>query len=190
MNLKEQIELLRTYEGTKKEWRNVHTSKEWILANQVASVVMSEPLNRSRNCGCLDDLFIMLKTISKTKIELKMEQSNNKFKLKPGILLFLDGTHYSNANITDKKSIEILQRFPVKINSFETYPNDWEKLTKVPKEEVIESSDSDELNDMDAEALRSLCDELAANTEGLRKLNHKAGKEKMIEYLLKNKVNG
>jgi hypothetical protein len=199
MNLKDQIKLLQSYESSKKNWRNVHTSNEWILADKVASIIMSQGLNKSKNCGCLDDLFIMLKTISQTKIELKMKQENNKFKLKPGILLFLGGTHYSNANITDEKSIEILTKFPTKIKDFETYPEDWEKLTGSdepgtnpnPGTNANENADVVELKDMDAEALRSLCDELAANTEGLSKLHHATkDPQKMINYLLKNKVNG
>jgi hypothetical protein len=197
MDLKEQIILLQSYESSKKVWRNIHTSSEWILADKVASLVMSQGLNKSKNCGCLDDLFYMLKTISKSKIELKQLQMENKFKLKPGILLFLDGTHYSNANITDKKSIEILKRFPVKIKDFETYPEDWEKLavseaapTNDPETSPA-NTDAVELADMDAEELRKLCDELAANTEGLKKLHHATkDSQKMIDYLLKNKVNG
>jgi len=185
MNLEQKIKLLLSFEGNKKTWRNIHNSNEWILANEIASIVMMQGLNKSKNCGCLEDLFIMLKTISKSKIELKEKQMENTFKLKENILIFLDGTHYSNANITDKKSIEILKRFPSKINDFENYPSDWETLTEV-KEEL--SGLNAELNGMDKEALRVLCDELALSTEGLRKLNHKAGKQKMIEYILKNEV--
>ena len=130
MELEEQINLLLSYEGTKKNWRNVHDSKEWILANEIASVVMGETLNKKPNCGCLNDLFYMLKNISKEKIKLKQLQMENEFELKSGILLFINGTHYSNANITDQKSIEILTKFPVKINAFSRYPKGWKDLTK------------------------------------------------------------
>ena len=198
MELKEKINLLLSYEGNKKQWKNQHNSKEWILANEVASIVMREPLNKVPNCGCLNDLFYMLKTISQQKIELKSKQMENEFELKPGILLFLEGTHYSNANITDEKSIEILKRFPVKINAFVRYPKNWKDLTKtektstqkVVKNEADNEVYKDELNGLDDTQLRELCNTLAEQTEGLRKVNHKAGTEKMIEYLLKNKVNG
>jgi len=186
MDLKSKIELLLSFEVNKKTWRNVHDSEEWILANEVAFVVMSQELNRSKNCGCLEDLFIMLKNISKSKIELKEKQMENKFKLKGNVLLFVNGTHYSNANITDEKSIEILKKFPTKIKDFETYPSDWKELTESEEGEL--EGLSAELNLMEEEALRVLCDELALSVEGLRKLNHKAGKQKMIEYLVKNEI--
>ena len=205
MDLEQQIKLLLSYEGTKQIWKNVHDSKEWILANEIASVIMREPLNRVPNCGCLTDLFYAVKNISKSKIKLKQLQMENEFELKPGILLFLDGTHYSNANITDDKSIEILKRFPIKIKDFIRYPKNWKELTEVKttkakseaksdSKKEVESKDNQEflaqeLEAMDDITLRNLCTKLAEETEGLNKLNHKAGKEKMIAYLLENKVN-
>jgi hypothetical protein len=190
MDLEKQINLLLSYEGSKKNWRNVHDSKEWILANKIASVIMGETLNKKPNCGCLNDLFYMLKNISKSKIKLKQLQMENEFELKPGILLFLNGTHYTNANITDEKSIEILTKFPVKIDAFIRFPKKWKDLTKGTETEAPKTEDSKELEDLSKEELRTLCDTLAEQTEGLRKLNHKAGTDKMIDYLLKNKVNG
>ena len=205
MDLEQQIKLLLSYEGTKQIWKNVHDSKEWILANEIASVIMREPLNRVPNCGCLTDLFYTVKNISKSKIKLKQLQMENEFELKPGILLFLDGTHYSNANITDDKSIEILKRFPIKIKDFIRYPKNWKELTEVKTTKAKSEAKSDskkevepkdnqeflaqELEAMDDITLRNLCTKLAEETEGLNKLNHKAGKEKMIAYLLENKVN-
>jgi len=205
MDLEQQIKLLLSYEGTKQIWKNVHDSKEWILANEIASVIMREPLNRVPNCGCLTDLFYTVKNISKSKIKLKQLQMENELELKPGILLFLDGTHYSNANITDDKSIEILKRFPIKIKDFIRYPKNWKELTEVKTTKAKSEAKSDskkevepkdnqeflaqELEAMDDITLRNLCTKLAEETEGLNKLNHKAGKEKMIAYLLENKVN-
>ena len=107
-----------------------------------------------------------------------------------GIILFLNGTHYTNANITDEKSLEILTKFPVKINAFVRFPKNWKELTKGTKTEALKTEESKELEGLSDEDLRTLCDKLAEQTEGLRKLNHKAGKDKMIDYLLKNKVNG
>ena len=190
MDLENEINLLLSYEGNKKNWRNVHDSKEWILANKIASVVMGETLNKKPNCGCLNDLFYMLKNISKSKIKLKQLQMENEFELKPGIFLFLNGTHYTNANITDENSLEILTKFPVKINAFVRFPKNWKELTKGTKTEALKTEESKELEGLSDEDLRTLCDKLAEQTEGLRKLNHKAGKDKMIDYLLKNKVNG
>ena len=206
MELKDKIKLLLSFEGSKNNWKNVHDSKEWILANEVASVVMKQGLNKTKNCGCLTDLFIMLKSLTEEKIKLKQLQMENEFELKPGILLFVAGTHYSNANITDEKSIEILTKFPKKIDAFIRYPKNWKDLCKseapkkkaapkaAPKNETESESNvkflENELQVLVPEALRDLCTKLAEETEGLNKLNHKAGKEKMIEYLLKNKVNG
>jgi hypothetical protein len=207
MELEDKIKLLLSYEGTKKNWKNVHNSPQWVLANEVAVIVMREPLNKKPNCGCLNDLFYMLKNISKSKIKLKQLQMENEFELKPGILLFINGTHYSNANITDKVSLEILKNFPVKINAFVKYPKNWEELcevksapkkagkkTEAPKTEEKESASNiefteKELEEMSAEDLRELCTKLA-ETRGVNKLNHKAGKAKMIAYLIENKVNG
>lgn len=197
MDLEAKIKLLLSYEKTKNNWRNTHDSKEWILANEVSSIVMNEQLNRKPNCGCLTDLFYMLKNISKSKIKLKQIQMENEFELKPGILLFMAGTHYSNANITDKKSIEILSNFPVKINAFVKYPKNWKELCEVKpkakktkKTEAPKSDEAVELGKMSDIELRELCTKLAESTEGLKKLNHKAGTDKMIAYLLENKVNG
>ena len=198
MELELRINLLLSYEKTKNKWRNIHDSVQWILANDIAFIVMGEGLNRSRNCGCLNDLFYMLKNISKSKIKLKEKQMENEFELKSGILLFLNGTHYSNANITDEKSIDILSKFPVKINAFVRYPKNWKDLTKgnetEPQKDLKNLKESDiykeELQALEDENLRQLCDKLSDQTKGLRKLNHKAGTEKMIEYLLLNKVNG
>jgi hypothetical protein len=212
MELKDQIKKVLSFEETKNNWKNDHNSQEWNLANDVAAVIMGQGLNRRKNCGCLTDLFIMLKSISESKIKLKQLQMENEFELKPGILLFVAGTHYSNANLTDEKSIEILTKFPVKIKDFIRYPKNWKDLcvadepkkkapakkapakTEAPKDEATKNEGKDyetELRGLNDDVkLRELCTKLAEQTEGLNKLNHKAGTEKMIEYLLKNKVNG
>jgi len=208
MELKDQIKLLLSFKPTKQIWKNDHNSQEWKLANDVASVIMKQGLNRTKNCGCLTDLFIMLESLSESKIKLKQLQMENEFELKPGILLFINGTHYSNANITDVISIEILTKFPIKIKDFVRYPKNWKDLcvSEAPKEKnkaakaEVKAEAKAEVTGIDYEAelrglnddvkLRDLCTNLAEQTEGLGKLNHKAGTEKMIEYLLKNKVNG
>ena len=166
---------------------------------------MGEQLSRKTNCGCLNDLFYMLKTISKSKIELKSKQMENEFELKEGILIFFKGSHYSNANITDKKTLEILKEFPIKINAFVRYPKNWKELikdkeVKAPKKEAkelateetkeVKTEENKELELLSDIELRELCTKLADSIEGLKKLNHKAGKAKMINYLITNKVNG
>jgi hypothetical protein len=197
MDLEQKINLLLSYEGSKKNWKNIHDSEQWILANEVASIVMGEGLNRTRNCGCLNDLFYMIKNISKSKIKLKQLQMENEFELKPGILLFINGTHYSNANITDSVSLEILKNFPVKINAFVKYPKNWKELCeanakgkKAVKNEAPKSDEEIELRKLSDSDLKDLCNKLAEETEGLKKINHKAGTDKMVAYLLENKVNG
>ena len=197
MELKDKILKILSLEGSKSQWRNNHGSHQWILANEVALIVMGERLNKAKNCGCLNDLFIMLKSLSTEKIKLKTIHMNNKFKLRETALIFIAGSHYSSKNITDEKSIEILTKFPAKIADFISYPENWEELTAkevsaIVEEKVIEEEEAfilfdSDLEDLDEKELRIICTNIANRTEGLRKLNHKALKPKMIEYILENK---
>ena len=135
MDLKKQIKVVLSYEGSKAQWRNNHGSKEWRSANKVASVVMQQGLLRSKNCGCLEDLFIMLKSLNNNKINQKQQQMENQFKLAEGKMIHLDGTFYTNSNLTDEKAIEIIKRFPSHSKTFSEKPSDWEDVVAGKKAE-------------------------------------------------------
>lgn len=131
MNLKEEIKTVLSYESSKEEWRNEHSSDEFIHASKVGKLVGS-PLNRSRNCGCIEDLFIVLHLMTKEKINLKQEQMTSKYILKKGAVLFspATGVHLTSENITDKAAKELLKKYPARIASFESFPEDWNKAPK------------------------------------------------------------
>ena len=150
MSLEKDIELVLSFEKTKQKWRAKFDSKEFILANEVSIVIMKDPLQRKKKCGCIEDLFIMLKSLTKNKIKLKTNQMESKFKLKAGILIQVHGVdHLSEHNVTDKSAKALLKKYPSHIVSFESYPSDWEalvfgkkkaaKIEKVEKEVAIKS---------------------------------------------------
>jgi len=203
MNLKENIKIVLLNEKTKNDWKNNHSSKEWKLANQVAIVVMGEGLQRKRNCGCVDDLLIMLKSLNEPKIKLKQTQIMNKFEIKEGKMIQLHGLNdaYTNANLTDEKAIEILKKFPKAIAFFSKHPDNWQELcgkdvpNEIPgaeeNEEIIlnneptEGTRADELAKESDEVLKKLCNDLAEE-KGLKKVHWKSASEKLIQYIIDN----
>ncbi len=141
MTLKDEIKLVLSYEYSKSKWRNKHSSEEFILACKVGSAVGS-PINRSRNCGCIEDLFMVLKIMSKEKVKLKQTQMGSKFKLKEGVCPFWGKRHMhlTNANLTDKLAKEFLKDYPTLISIFETVPKDFgKKKTRAKKVVEVQS---------------------------------------------------
>lgn len=198
MNIKTKIKEVLSYEATKKDWRNVHNSKEYKAAEKLGKAVGS-PLNKSVNCSCLEDLFIVIKLMSKDKINLKQNQMESKYELREGVMIWLPGKgiHVTNANLTDKLGKAILKEFPAHKVSFVRMPEGkasntvtepvvepvveevTEPVTEETVEEVVEAT-ATELS------LREQADKIAAETEGLSKAHWKSSDESLKEYIAEN----
>lgn len=128
MNLTEQIKTVLSYKSTVNDWKNNHLSIEWLAANEVSKIVMKEPLRKSRNCGCVDDLFIMLHSMTKENINIKQNSMNSEFKLEKDGMLMMHGVDIlTNNNLTDEKALKLLSTHPKAIKRFATKPSDWKK---------------------------------------------------------------
>jgi len=204
--LDKEIKVVLSYEASRSKWRNNQASKEWKQANKVSIAVMGEGLQRKTNCGCIDDLFYMLKTLSKERINQKQTQMSNKFKLIDGKMIHHAGTHYTNANLTDEKAVEILTKFPSHIRTFATYPENWKELTGKPAANVNEdefngliptgkgdSSNVDAPTGREAELLKMeqpdlliLAKNIAAENDELSNPRHNTGVVKLTAFILEN----
>jgi len=198
MLLTEEIKEVLSLESTKMKWRNNHSSVEFKKASSLSFAIMGQHLNKMKNCGCLEDLFIMLKSLSKDKINLKQEQMESKFKFKEGTLITVGGTHYANANLTDEKAIHILKQFPSHIASFTTHPDNWKELcavevkTKKVVKEVIEEAVEEsndrmqELYAMTLPDLFAIAQELADENEDLKMPGARSKEAKLVSFIIDN----
>lgn len=83
----------------------------------------------NRGCGqCYNDAFIEMYTYVKRNGIKDM----GKFILKREELIHIQGDKqvYARPNITDEIAIKYLSEYPNAIKKFETYPDNWEELTK------------------------------------------------------------
>ncbi len=212
MDLNKEIKVVLSYEASKSKWKNNPASKEWKRANKVAIVVMGQGLQRKRNCGCIDELFIMLKTLSQKRINQKQTQMSNKFRLVDGKMISLNGTHYTNDNITDEKAIEILTKFPSHIVTFVNAPDNWKELcgkpvggltgNPAPTAGLAPEGANDKTTDysptgreaellkMDKADLLTLATKIAIEGEGLKKPRHNTGIPKLVAFILENEPKG
>ena len=141
MELKRQIEIVRGYESTKHIWRKNINSKEYKESSDLAKIIAGEGFNRSNpNCGCIDELFILLKSFNEERINFKLKQMNGKFKLFGGKVISFPkkSLHLTNANLTDELAIELLKVYPAHIVSFEVAPGNWRELVSGTVKMVIE----------------------------------------------------
>lgn len=192
MKLQEEIDLVLSYESAKDDWRNDHSSDEWKLANRVSFIVMREGLRKHVNCGCLEDLFIMLKSLNKNQIQKKQKVMNGKFKLKNGITLKSHGCDILTAdNCTDEKAIKVLKKNPKVLDKFESYPSNWKELCGSNEDNsndslsINDSGRESELKELGDDVLRTLANEVSEKS-GKRKAHHKAGTDKLIKYIIDN----
>lgn len=186
MNLESEINKALSYESTKELWRNKHDSEEFKFIKQVGATIGSTITN-DKGCKCIERFFMLAHAYSRDneKINLKQKQMESKFKLKEGKMIGVNGTHYSNANITDEKAIEILTKYPSHIATFETYPGNWKELTNV-KEEVVVSERETELNTLDLPELFAIAQELADANDDIRMIGAKSKAKKVIKFILAN----
>lgn len=130
MDLQERIELVLSFEKTKKDWRAKFNSREFREASALNHLLFGMHLNKKVKCDCVEDLFFMLKSYRKEDINHKQIQMNSNFKLKKGKVIALHGMNevITNANLTDDKAIELLKKFPGHAKSFEVLPENWQEV--------------------------------------------------------------
>jgi len=185
MDLEKAINELLSYEATKEIWRNIHNSKEFKLATKIGNAVGS-PLNRSLNCGCIEDLFIVCKLLKrdKLKIELKQKVMESKYELFPNKVLSFPklGIHLTNANLTDEIAKDYLSTYPAAVVHFKRVPEVVDKK-KVEKKEVVEVVVSTEK--VVKETLRELADRLA-DEKGVKRPHWKASDYTLTNFVKEN----
>lgn len=189
MDLEKAIDELLSYEATKEVWRNIHNSKEFKLATKIGKAVGS-PLNKSLNCGCVEDLFIVCKLLKrdKLKIELKQKVMESKYELFPNKVLSFPklGIHLTNANLTDEIAKDYLSTYPAAVVHFKRVPDVVEKK-KVEKKETIEAviEVAEIAKDVRKETLRELADRLA-DEKGVKRPHWKASDYTLNNFIKEN----
>jgi hypothetical protein len=124
--MKELFERVKASQSSLKDWRNVHTSTEWKEASKVNEILNGIPLNRSRNCECIEDLFFQLNRVNINQIiHMKQEQ---KFNLPKGTVITLHGCQVITENSTDEQMMNLLKLSPAHIVKFTKYPDNWKEL--------------------------------------------------------------
>lgn len=202
MDLEKEIETVLSYESTSVVWKNDYLSKEYKAAEAIGRKVKS-PLNRKRNCSCINDLFIVLKLLTRNTNKLKSLKMSKelKFQIKEGKMITIHGhLPLTNDNLTNEKAIAILTSHPACISEFDKYPENWKKLTgkkeanvvEVPKvvvdevkEEEVKQTREEELNALDVTVLRQLA-EATAKVKDIKKPHFKTGSKKLVQFILDN----
>lgn len=79
--------------------------------------------------SCPNKISGYIKSIKNLKNKPIMENTNQKFVLKEGVMIPVAGTSeaYSSKNLTDEKAIELLASNENRISLFFKYPEDWKK---------------------------------------------------------------
>ena len=189
MDLAEEIIIALSYESTKEDWRNKHESKEFRFVKQLGYTIGS-PITNDKGCRCIERFFMLAHAYSRDneKTNLKQKQMESKFKFKDSIVLGFGGSHYTNANLTDEKAIEILKSNKANLANFETYPDDWELMIGDKKvvEEVIVSERELELNELELPELFAIAQELADDNEDLTMVGARSKEKKVIKFILDN----
>jgi len=197
--IKEVRSVLRL-ENSRHTWKNKFESPEFKRAASVGERVGS-PLNRSINCGCIDDLFIVLKLIDRNykSQNNKVMTKECKFRIKNDGMIQLHGFDpITNDNLTDEVAVELLKRNEKHISNFDIFPSNWEDLVEVKQPvkavekveekvgEVVELTREQELLQSDKEVLRQLADSLFEAGKADKKAHLRFGVEKLVAYILDN----
>jgi len=189
MNLENQIKEVLLLEATIKEWKNDFNSDAYKKASALNLLLFGKPLNKQRNCGCVQDLFDLIKHrySKKENINQKKKQMENKFRLKGDLLVqnHALGTPVNNNNLTDEIAIKLLQINKNNINLFEKYPQDWAKLVGGKPSEKKEVEEKPK-TDGKLVNLRAIADEIA-EAKGLKKPHWNSSNKKLKEFINANK---
>jgi hypothetical protein len=180
------IEKILSFEVTKSKWRNQYNSEEFTTCSSLNKKLFGIDFNRSENCHCIEDFFLMFKYyLQNNKLEKIMEK---KFILKKGIML---QNHNFPSPITrmssDEDCIKLLRINKNYAKQFEILPTDWEKLIngrieeKVDEiindlieesiEEVDAKKDSNDLNTLSLVDLRKYAKLIGLKTKAKNKQN-------------------
>ena len=130
MELQERIQKVLSYEKTKSKWRGNHNSIEFVEASKLNNDLFGMPLNRTKKCKCIEDLFYMIARMSTEKLNQIKSKTMAQFELKKDKLIMLHGMsqQISNKNLTDDIAISILTKYPSHIKTFDKFPANWEEL--------------------------------------------------------------
>lgn len=150
--------------------------------------------------GQLEDAYneLLNFTISKTHITM----SSSKFQLRKDSVIYdnISHAHYSNKNLTDQAALNLLASNPRYAKSFESMPDDWEKMVEdhllgleIAKEEKAQQADDDD--SQDGQTLERYTEFVTASTKKAlqkecRKLNLPTNEwgtlpqEKLAQYLI------
>lgn len=136
--MEELIKRVQRSESTLSKWRNDYSSQEWQDASSLNAYFFGLPLNKSKGCECIEDLFIHLKYVNIQSI-ITME-SNRKFELKEGIVIPLHGCRPVSSKSPEEALIALLKASPAHIKFFTKYPDNWEEVIsgKADKKQTAE----------------------------------------------------
>lgn len=142
MTIQEKVDRALQYELTVHEWRRDYNSEEWRFCSALNIELYGKPFNRSINCECIDDFFLLLNFQNKQKRFKVM--SEKKFHLKPGIVI--QGQDFPNgvtSASSDQDCILLLSKNKKNAKHFEKLPSDWEKIVDSfdPKKALKESEE-------------------------------------------------
>lgn len=144
MTTQEKVDRALQYELTVHEWRRDYNSEEWRFCSALNIELYGKPFNRSINCECIDDFFLLLNFQNKDKRFKVM--SEKKFNLKPGIVI--QGQDFPNgvtSASSDQECILLLSKNKKNAKHFEKLPSDWEKIVDSfdPKKALKESEEGE-----------------------------------------------
>lgn len=136
-----------SYENTKQSWRNNFNSEEFKTVSRLNKSLFGIELNKSLNCNCVEDFFLMFKYYNQTnKLEKIMEK---KFILRKGIMLQNHNFQHPITHLSsDEDCIKLLFINKNYSKHFEILPDNWEKIVAGDNKENIE----DVVNEVSSEA--------------------------------------
>lgn len=182
MDILEQVEKVKKYELTKKNWRSKLDSLEFNEASSLNYKLFGKHLNGSANCECIEDLFLFLN--DKNFIEKITKKMEKVFKLKEGVGIIATANYGVISQNTEDITIQrFLTDHPNMANHFEELPDGWEDMdfSNEAENEVVDNGFSDdelaELEKLRAEYLEATG----------KKPHHNLGKDKLIEGIEKSK---
>lgn len=124
-------------------WKNKFESKEYITCSRLNNQLFGMPFNNRKNCGCISDFFLLLKSRF-SNINKKTIIMSKKFVIKTGKMVSSPFfTQSLTSASSDEDCIKLLSKNPKYINSFEKVPANWEEVVSNFKKgietEAIES---------------------------------------------------
>ncbi len=191
MELKLLIKEVKATKPTSSVWKNKFDSLEYKQASKLNSILFGMPLNRVKNCSCVNDLFMYISNLNENKINKIKETMESKFKLKESVgVILLHGINMelSNANMTDEKALTLLKKYPIHIKSFEAYPQNWEELIDAEPETDKPSEVLDPVTNEQPKQVETPAGENEVSLEELKKLSKKILKKMANEVALKTGV--